>query len=116
MKPLLSLLAISSLLFASPAKAGDEVDAHLTKQISSLLADSRKLVPGSTRADLLKAFTTEGGLSTAKHRVFVHRRCPYVKVEVDFTLSDPAQNVLDERATDIISKISKPYLELSIED
>ena len=69
-----------------------------------------------TRAELLKVFTAEGGLSTAKHRTFVYRHCPYVKIDVDFTLSDPKQNILEERLTDSISNVSKPYLEWSIGD
>ena len=64
----------------------------------------------------LNVFTTEGGLSTAKHRTFVHRRCPYIKVDVDFMLSDPKQSAVDERPTDTVSRISKPYLDWSIAD
>lgn len=89
---------------------------NLTKQISDILAECKKVAPGATRAELLKIFTTEGGIFTAKHRTFVHRRCPYIKVDVDFTLSDPKQSVLDEQPTDTVSKISRPYLEYSIID
>jgi hypothetical protein len=72
--------------------------------------------PGMTRAELLKVFITEGGLWTGKHRTFVYHRCPYIKVDVDFTLSDPDQNVLEERPTDTISNISKPYLDWGVID
>lgn len=37
-----------------------------------------------TRADLLKVFTTEGGISTGLHRTYVSRDCPFFKVDVDF--------------------------------
>src|SRR5262245_21940668 len=111
---LLSLVALVSL--AASSRAGDETDKHLTKQVSEILMESKKITPGTTRAELLKIFTTEGGLSTAKHRIFVHRRCPYIKVDVDFTLSDPKQSIVDERSTDTVSKISKPYLDWSIDD
>jgi predicted GNAT family acetyltransferase len=91
------------------------VDEELTRQISDILKESHQLTPGkTTRAELLKTFTTEGGLSTAKHRTFVHRICPYIKVDVDFTLSTPI--IEDERPTDVVSKISRPYLEWSIAD
>ncbi len=69
-----------------------------------------------TRAELLKVFITEGGLSSATHRTFVYRDCPYIKVDVDFTDSDPNQKRVEERPTDIVSKISKPYLDWSISD
>ncbi len=86
----LVLLAVVALGFlVAPSRAGDEVDKNLTKQMSDILTEWKKITPGTTRAELLKVFTTEGGISTAKHRTFVHRRCPYIKVDVDFTLSDP---------------------------
>jgi hypothetical protein len=69
-----------------------------------------------TRAELLKVFDTEGGLSQAKHRTFVYRGCPEIQVDVDFTLAEPGQGVLEERPTDIISKISQPYLGWYIND
>jgi len=99
------LLAVVALgLLVAPSRAGDEVDKNLTKQMSDILTEWKKITPGTTRTELLKVFTTEGGLSTAKHRTFVHRHCPYIKVDVDFTLSDPS--AVDERPTDTVSKIS----------
>jgi len=111
---LLVMLALG--LLAIPSHAGAKVDEKLTKQISDILAECEKITTGTKRAKLLKVFTTEGGLSTAKHRTFVHRRCLCIKVDVDFNLSDAKQSLLDERPTDTISKISRPYLERSIID
>jgi hypothetical protein len=87
-----------------------------TKQIAEILTECQKIKPEMTRAELLKVFTTEGGLSTAAWRTFVYRGCPYIKVDVDFTPSDPKQKMVEERPTDTISKISKPYLDWSIGD
>jgi hypothetical protein len=114
---LAGLFALS--LFAqvfTPARAAEQVDKNLTDQISAILRESGKITPGTTRAELLKVFTTEGGLSTATHRTFVHRRCPYIKVDVEFTLSSPKQGGLDERPNDAVKTISKPYLAWSIDD
>src|SRR5580692_11494776 len=105
-----SRLKIGLKLYYAP-EASD-----LTKQISAILTECQKIKPGMTRAELLKVFTTEGGLSTATHRTFVYRGCPYIKVDVDFTLSDSKQNAVDERPTDTINKMSKPYLDWSIGD
>src|SRR5882762_3835773 len=106
MKKLASLLLVMLVFgfLAVPSRGGGETDKNLTKQISDVLTECKKITAGTTRAELLKVFTTEGGLSTATHRTFVHRRCPYIKVDVDFTLSDPKQK--DERPTDTVSKIS----------
>ena len=113
----LVLLAVVALGFLiAQSRAGDEVDKNLTKQMSDILTEWKKITPGTKRAELLKVFTTEGGISTARHRIFVHRRCPCIKVEVDFTLSDPQQSIVDERPTDTVSRISRPYLEWSIID
>ena len=101
---------------SSPCRAGSNVDEELTKQISDILTECKKITPGTTRAELLKVFTTEGGLSTATWRTFAHRRCPYIKVDVEFAPLEPKQKALEERPTDTVSKISRPYLEWSIGD
>src|SRR4051794_2268757 len=67
---------------------GEDRDATFTKQVADVLAECKKITPGMTRADLLKVFTTEGGLSTAAQRTFVYRGCPYIKVEVEFKIDD----------------------------
>jgi len=111
---LLGVLLVCCL--AGPSRAGSTPDKDLTKQISDILTECKKIALGATRAELLKVFTTEGGIFTATHRTFAHRRCPYIKVDVEFTPSDSNQKPLEERSTDTISKISRPYLEWSIGD
>jgi len=75
-----------------------------------------------TRADLLKVFTMEGGLSTGLNRTYVYRECPYIKVAVEFEpVGRPARDAagrltLIEAGQDVIKKISKPYLEWPVID
>ena len=88
------------------------VDKNLTQQISDILKECESVKPSMTRADLLKVFTIEGGLSTQIWRTYVHSRCPYIKVDVEFAPTKSGQ----EQPTDIITKISKPYLAWSIID
>jgi hypothetical protein len=109
---LVAVVALGVVL--APSRAGEQVDKDLTKHISDVLTECKGITPGTTREGLLKVFTTEGGISTATHRTFVHRRCPYIKVDVEFTLTDTKQR--DELPTDTISKISPPYLAWSIVD
>jgi len=80
------------------------------RRFAEIFAECESVTVGMTRAELLKVFEGEGGLSSARHRTFVHRSCPYVKVDVEFALSAPAQPVGEGRPGDRISKISKPYL------
>lgn len=93
-----------------------ETDEELTARISEALAQCQTIKPGMTRAQLLRIFTTEGGISTAIHRTYVYIGCPYIKVDVDFKLSEPKQGVLEEKPTDTITRISRPYLDWSIND
>lgn len=118
MKNLTFILLVSVILgfVAMPTHAGTDVDKDLTKQITDVLKECQTIKPGMTRTELSRVFTTEGGLSTAKHRTYVYRGCPYIKVDVDFTLSDPKQGTLEARPTDTIAKISKPYLQWSVTD
>jgi hypothetical protein len=97
-------------------KVENKVEENLSRQIEAILTECQKIKPGMTRAELYKVFTTEGGLSTAHDRTFVYRGCSYIKVDVEFTLSDPRQTAVEERPTDTINKISKPYLDWVVID
>lgn len=78
--------------------------------------------PGMTRQELLKIFTTEGGISTGLHRTFVSRDCSYFKVDVDFKAVGRPHSDKDGRVTlvedkrDIIAKVSRPYVQFSVFD
>ena len=76
-----------------------------TAKVSEILKECQQIKHGATRAELLKIFTTEGGLSTAKHRIYVHRHCPYIKVAVEFNLTDPKQSVIEELSTDCFGSV-----------
>ncbi len=77
---------------------------------------------GMTREDLLKVFTTEGGLSTGLSRRFVSRECPYFKVDVEFKAvgrpdhDEEGRVTLVEGSGDVITKISRPYLQFGIQN
>jgi len=98
------------------------ISQRRTEWIAASLREIEQIKVGMTRADLLKVFTTEGGLSTGLQRKFVYRDCPYIKVDVEFEpVGRPARDrngrvTLEEDRRDIITKISQPYLEWSIMD
>jgi len=77
---------------------------------------------GMTRADLLKVFQTEGGLSTRLQRTYVYRECGYFKVVVEFeAVGGPPHDsrgavAPEESAQDVIKNISRPYIQLTISD
>jgi len=82
------------------------IDWGHTQWVSNVLACIATIKPGMTRSDLLRVFTTEGGLSTRTHRTYVLKQCPTIKVDVEFSISA-------NEADDKISQISKPYLDYS---
>jgi hypothetical protein len=93
-----------------------------TEWIANSLKEMQKIKVDMTRADLLKVFTTEGGLSTGLERIYVYRRCQYIKVDVEFEpVGRPARDsegrvTVVEADEDVIKKISKPYLDWSVID
>lgn len=109
--------ALGALGNLKPGFAGGVHDRQaLTGRMAEILKECQQIKPGSTRADLLKVFTTEGGISNARQRTYVHRDCPYIKVDVRFNLTDEKQSVVLELPTDKVSSISQPYLNWSIMD
>lgn len=102
----------------SPAKPL-VADPALTRSMDQVLKDVSSIQSGMTRTELLRIFTTEGGLSTRDEQRYVYRRCPYIKVMVTFRRPVDADDDWggapeEERAGDIILSISKPFLEYSI--
>lgn len=93
-----------------------------TEWVAESLKEMQQIKVGMTRADLLRVFTTEGGISTSIHRTYVYRGCPYMKVDVEFEpVGRPARDgegrvTLEEAGEDVIKKISKPYLDWRVLD
>ncbi|MBX7245279.1 MAG: ankyrin repeat domain-containing protein [Candidatus Sumerlaeaceae bacterium] len=113
--------AIAPLLAAlQPAMHGSASprpeDMITTAQKDAAEADRRKLSPGSTRADLLRYFQEEGGLSNARQRTYVHRGCEVLKVDVKFDPTETTQSVVKELPTDRIREISPLRPGWSIQD
>jgi hypothetical protein len=89
-------------------------DSHV-KWVGAVLGRMETIKPGMTRGDLLKVFTTEGGLSQPLERTFVSRECPYFKVHVAFSAvgrpqrDSDGRELLTEDARDVIVTISQPF-------
>ena len=92
--------------------ADSQVDPEHTRWIAGALKTIQTIKVGMTRADLMKLFTVEGGLSSTSQRTYVYQQCPYIKVDVEFSPSSREE----EWPSDKISKISRPYLAWSIMD
>jgi hypothetical protein len=120
--------AIAAFLFALvislPVQSlrGSQGSSAQIEWVARSLKEMQTIKVGMTRAELMKVFTTEGGLSGGLSRTYVYRECPYFKVDVEFRpvgrpVRDRAGRVtLTEAKGDVIMKISKPYLGWSIID
>lgn len=96
---------------AAPAATID-----LTAAMTEVLKEIQTVKPGMTRADLLKVFKEEGGLSNRVRRTYVHKKCLLIKVDVEFRLVGNEKDMLAENGKDVITKISQPYLAWGIQD
>jgi hypothetical protein len=123
---LLALALLSSALI-SPSGVQARVGQTPASQdhvawVADALKRMQTIQPGMTREDLLKVFTTEGGLMTRVHRTYVSRDCLFFKVDVQFlAVGAPSPDggdlvALVEGRQDIIVRISRPYLEFRVSD
>lgn len=108
----LCVLAIGPVAQSEFPRDPAQIDKEHTAWIVEVLNAAQTIKVGMTRSDLMKVFTTEGGLSTTSQRTYVYRKCPYIKVDVMFA----ASNRDEELATDKIVKVSQPYLAWSVMD
>ncbi len=115
-------IAGSKASFAVPAKAQDQASQNHWTWVTEVLEKMQTVAPGMTREALYRVFRTEGGLSTGLQRTFVSRDCPYFKVDVEFQAVGRPEKDATGRVTsieddkDLILKISRPYLQLSVMD
>lgn len=84
-----------------------------TRWISQCLGELQTIRPGDTRAKLLQVCKTEGGISSRQQRRYVWNACPLIKVDVQLR---PVSEGAKESDADVITSISKPFLEASIMD
>jgi hypothetical protein len=94
----------------------DALKEERTKWVEKVLRQIGKIQPGMTRKDILKLFTTEGGISSRLQRTYVFVECPVIKVDVKFKAANDESNILREEPEDVIETISRPYLGWSVMD
>ena len=110
-------LAASALSVHRPRKPQDH-----TEWIEKSLLEMQKVKAGSTRAEFNKVFVKEGGLYTGLQGTYAYRGCPYIKVNVYFAAVGRAARdaegrvTLEESGADVVTEISKPYLDWVVTD
>ena len=108
----IAIVALGAVAQSEHHKTPPGVDQEHAAWVASVLRATQTIKAGMTRSDLVKIFTTEGGLSTSFQRTYVYRECPFIKVDVKFTVSSHGQ----ELPTDKVGEVSRPYLAGSVMD
>jgi hypothetical protein len=106
------VLSVSAVAQSESAQGQSQIDREHTARIANALKVMQTIKIGMTRSELMKVFTTEGGLSTTSQRTYVYRQCPNVKVDVKFAASSRHE----ELPSDKIIELSRPYLAWSVMD
>jgi len=112
---LFGLVAFVSVAAVLPPSEIRGTDEH-TEWIAKSLREIESIKVGMMRADLLRVFNEEGGISTRTWRRYAYRDCPYIKVDVEFEAVGELKSRGSQSPKDKIIKISKPFLEWSIID
>jgi len=121
MKKLVAVGFLCVILSAASAQSRLErrtsgVDKEHTAWVEDVLRSIQAIKVGMTRSELMKVFTTEGGLEfkdgTTSRRTYVYRKCQYIKVDVTLAIANPGVDL----PTDKITHISRPYLEWAVAD
>ncbi len=117
--PMSSLLEPQPLV---PRSLSVQPDPQQTQWASQALTEMQTVRVGMTRAQMANVFERAGGLyllpiTAPLSGVYSYRKCPYFKVNVDFQPVRKAQKDkfgsvwTPEDPKDVITKISKPFLE-----
>ena len=110
------MFAATSLSQSRQERQSPGFDEEHTEWIASALRSIQAIKVGMTRSDLMKVFTTEGGLefknTTTSQKTYVYRKCPHIKVDVKLAIASPNEDL----PTDKITEISRPYLEWTVAD
>jgi len=107
-------------LHAQEPQPGSQIDAEHRRWIEHVMRSVSTVKPGMTRKDLSRVFEEDGGLSTRTQKRYVYKRCPYIKVDIEFSPAeesgDSSREGYYESPNDKIIKISRPYLDYPVYD
>jgi hypothetical protein len=103
---LMVCLALWALPAASPQTPSSQ--DHV-RWVELSMREMKAVKVGATRAEVEKLFVPEGGISTVLQKTYSFRKCPYFKVDVEFTaqIDSPSGGSPNDK----VVKISKPYLD-----
>jgi hypothetical protein len=106
--------------FASTPEEQCQSSSARAAWVAESLKRMLSIKPGMRRNQLSRVFTMEGGLQFSPlQRTFVSRDCPFFKVDVTFRRAsdrDAKTESVEELDGDLITTVSRPYLQFTIAD
>jgi hypothetical protein len=115
---LLARLLIFTSLTLSPMgwnrHAQEEQAPSGCRLLEQALADYAQVKPGSSRGELERYFSRDGGLQTPGSTRYVYPRCEYLHVDLEFELAEPEHIAFS--AEDKVTRISRLYVEYPAKD
>ena len=103
-----SLLAVPALTTAlTQDKAPARLQTSHDEWVLAALSQMKTVKVGNARADLLKAFAAQGGIQLRARGSFYSRVCQFFRVDVEFDVQSSSDR-------DLITRISRPYLQRTI--
>ena len=107
---LVGLLGLLSLA-THPARAREHKD-ECCGLVQTALTAYRNIKPGMTRRQVEAQFYLDGGAMTPAESRYIYRGCEFIRVNVSFKVKDESRLSDD----DIVTRASKPYLDLPTVD
>lgn len=108
------LMSVLLLVVLSAANPGTQTDRDACKVIEQALADYGDLKTGVTRQDVSRHFIQDGGLQFASSTHYVHPKCNYLHVDVEFELVKPTETRFSPE--DRVVRVSKLYVNYPAKD
>jgi hypothetical protein len=113
-----AVIVLALHLFGTPANSSAQYRTPSDEEqqryawLVDRLRETYRIKPGMSKADLLKVFTEDGGLTTLWPQRYVLRSCHLIKVDVEFDVPRGTSSTDLPPDTELkIRSVSKPYLE-----
>jgi hypothetical protein len=117
-----AVVAVWSCLAHGVEAEHSQLDQDAARWVGDALLEIETVKVGMTRGQLLAVFDIEGGVFSGLRSTYVYRRCPTIKVDVEFeAVGRPSRDVegrvtMVESDQDVITKMSRPYLARQVID
>jgi len=102
-------------LFSIPADTSGQSRQAPEEFIKQALKTVGELKIGDTRANLERYFRSDGGMQYSKPERYVYKKCPFIKIDVEFSLKR-GNSWPTLSPEDTLISVSKPYLEYPFYD